>query len=94
MMDGRVTCWGDNKYGQTGSGGPSRTPRPVLRPTATGATFLTNIEKLVGAWTHVCAHTPRGEWLCWGRGAAGEFGDNTYSSRGLATPLASGVTCP
>jgi alpha-tubulin suppressor-like RCC1 family protein len=94
MQDGRVACWGDNKYGQMGGGTASNTPRYVMRATATGAVQLTGAEQLLGKWTRYCTRNARGEYWCWGKGTSGEFGDNKYTARGFAQPLASGVTCP
>ncbi len=94
MLDGDVMCWGDNKHGQVGTGTSSGLPSPVLRRTAGGAEPLTDVEHLTAGFARACARRTNGEWLCWGRGRSGEFGDNMFISRGLAQPLNAGVTCP
>jgi alpha-tubulin suppressor-like RCC1 family protein len=88
--DGRVWCWGDNKYGQIGGGSP--TPFPALVLDAETAKPLEHVDRIVAKYAHVCAHTTDAGWKCWGRGRDGELGDGKQRSRGLATPL--GVSCP
>jgi alpha-tubulin suppressor-like RCC1 family protein len=88
--DGRVWCWGDNKYGQIGGGSPTPYPEPVLDE-LTGQP-LQHADRLVAKYAHVCAHTTDAGWKCWGRGSEGEQGDGKLRSRGLAWPL--GVSCP
>jgi alpha-tubulin suppressor-like RCC1 family protein len=89
-MDGRLYCWGDNKYGQIGGGSP--TPTPTLVLDATTAQPLEHVDRLVAKYAHICAHTSDAGWKCWGRSRDGELGDGRSRSRGLATPL--GVSCP
>lgn len=88
LADKAVYCWGDNLYGQTGTGSGSTTPAPVL--TADGKP-LTGIERIVADGPHACAFRDDGELLCWGRGLDGWFGDGTFANRGLARPL--GFSC-
>jgi alpha-tubulin suppressor-like RCC1 family protein len=89
LVDKTVHCWGDNRYGETGTGAASTTPRPVL---TTDRKPLTGIERIVAHGPHACAFRDDGELLCWGRGIDGVFGDGTLANRGLARPL--GFTCP
>ncbi len=89
MSNTHVMCWGDDAYGQTGTGVGSTVPVEVIRHDGMP---LTDVVSLYAHWTHVCARTSRGEVLCWGRGLEGEFGDGTFSNRGEATPMA--VSCP
>jgi alpha-tubulin suppressor-like RCC1 family protein len=83
-----VQCWGDNPYGQTGTGAGSTTPTPVL--TEDGKP-LAGIERIVVRGPHACAFRGDGELLCWGRGLDGAYGDGRFANRGLARPL--GFTC-
>jgi alpha-tubulin suppressor-like RCC1 family protein len=68
--DGAVYCWGDNTYGQlgTGSTAASRVPARVAAPN--GAVFVS----LAAGDYHSCALTATGAAWCWGSQLAGELG--------------------
>lgn len=77
---GAVLCWGDNEYGQLGSGvGPARlmpTPVPSLGREVT---------QVVSGHRHTCALRAGGVW-CWGFNGNGELGNGT--TEGSAVPVA------
>ncbi|MFT3693584.1 MAG: hypothetical protein QM831_10625 [Kofleriaceae bacterium] len=83
LLDGSVTCWGDNTYGQLGGSFPSFSFEPTL--TAAGP----YVEITVGD-AHVCGRRDTGAVECWGRNTNGEYGDGT--TNGGSTPTASTVT--
>ncbi|MGE0546895.1 MAG: RCC1 domain-containing protein [Kofleriaceae bacterium] len=89
MNDRSVQCWGDNQYGQAGTGKAVPFPEPVIDGDGVP---VTEADRVVAAFPHACARKSTGEWLCWGRNSEGEFGDGTFSNRPLAAPLA--VSCP
>lgn len=89
MADTSVQCWGDNTHGQTGNGGGSTVPAPVLR---SDGKPLTGVDRVVAKFPRACAHRTDGSWWCWGRNLEGAFGDGTLVNHGLATPLGGG--CP
>ncbi|HUB10076.1 MAG TPA: RCC1 repeat-containing protein [Myxococcales bacterium] len=70
---GQVWCWGDNAYGQLGSGA---TGAESATPTA-----VPNLPDGVVAITtgqyHACVQTDAGVVACWGYGGYGELGDGT-----------------
>ena len=75
ITGGHVACWGDNKYGQLGTGAVSPTPAttPVVIPSFTGAVAV------AGGGEHNCARTSTGTVYCWGRntgnqGRGGQLG--------------------
>lgn len=97
--NGKVYCWGDNNFGQTGIGPVNGdcyklpnvhcTPTPtVLVNPVSGAPFVTNMVE-AGA-THACLvdtnHTP---W-CWGSGGAGELGINGKWITGMPPTMVAG----
>jgi alpha-tubulin suppressor-like RCC1 family protein len=88
IADKTAYCWGDNLYGQTGTGTGSTTPAPVL--TEDGKP-LTGVVRIIAHGPRACAWREDGELLCWGRGIDGAFGDGTFQNRGLARPL--GFSC-
>lgn len=85
LKDTTVVCWGDDLYGQTGTGGSELSPAPVL---VADGTQLRHVDRIVAHYPHACAHLGTGEWLCWGRNSEGELGDGTFANRGVAAPLA------
>lgn len=79
-----VLCWGDNGYGELGSGtGNTTVPVPV-----TGLSGATAVD---ADWLHTCALT-NGTAQCWGYNYYGELGNGTPSG---VTALAAGYrhTC-
>ena len=89
MTDTTVQCWGDNNHGQTGTGGGSTTPTPVI--TSDGKP-LTGVDRIVTQFARVCVHITTGQWLCWGRNLEGAFGDGTFANHPLPTVIKGG--CP
>jgi alpha-tubulin suppressor-like RCC1 family protein len=68
-----VLCWGDNRYGQLGTGSTAAFSVTPLE-TAGGHRF-TSIS--VGYW-HACALGTDGNAWCWGGGAQGQVGDGSF----------------
>ena len=87
--DSHVHCWGDDQYGQTGTGAGSFVPVEVI---LADAKPLANADRLIAHFAHVCAHRTDGTFFCWGRNTEGALGDGTLLNRGLATPLT--ASCP
>jgi alpha-tubulin suppressor-like RCC1 family protein/photosystem II stability/assembly factor-like uncharacterized protein len=82
--DGTVWTWGDNNYGQLGSGvsGPSTyrlVPIQVVGPDGTG--YLTEIVAIAGGKNHSLALGSDGTVWAWGDNQFGQIGDNTYTLR-------------
>lgn len=75
-----VFCWGDNAFGQLGTGSFSSTNTPVR------VNGLSNVVALATGATHTCALTETGTVFCWGEGGHGELGNgsNTYK---VGTPV-------
>ena len=84
LQDTSVVCWGDDQYGQSGTGQGEVVPTPVR--TADGKP-LTGVERLVAGFTHVCAFKATGEVLCWGRNSEGDLGDAAFSNHGFPAPI-------
>jgi alpha-tubulin suppressor-like RCC1 family protein len=84
MQDGGVHCWGDNHYGQNGTGQGVVIPTPVR---AADGTPLTGVERLVVGYAHLCAFKTSGEILCWGRNNDGDLGDRVFANRGFPVPI-------
>ncbi|KAF3443904.1 hypothetical protein FNV43_RR13594 [Rhamnella rubrinervis] len=79
--DGTLWAWGNNEYGQLGTGDtqPRSQPIPVQ-----GLSGLNLVDIAAGGW-HSTALTEEGEVYGWGRGEHGRlgFGDNDKSSKML-----------
>ena len=82
---GRVTCWGDNRWGELGDGTTTERAAPVAVERLKG-----DIEQIVAGQHHTCAIVDGGA-RCWGHGSYGQLGDGTKRSpshRQYATPSA------
>jgi alpha-tubulin suppressor-like RCC1 family protein len=74
--DGRVKCWGNNKYGQLGDGTAELRNQPV-----SVAGLNRNAVRVAMGWNHGCAAARTGELRCWGWNYYGQLGDGSKTSR-------------
>jgi alpha-tubulin suppressor-like RCC1 family protein len=93
LEDGSVLAWGDNGFGQLGTGDTtnSDTPVPVcaVGQTAPCSEFLTGVSALgPGLLDNSLAVGPSGTVLAWGNNFFGQLGDGTTTDR--FTPV---LTC-
>jgi alpha-tubulin suppressor-like RCC1 family protein len=74
--DGRVSCWGDNGYGQLGRGTISMNPTsgPELVMDESGTQPLTGIAEVTVAGGHACARTDSNTVFCWGSNNVSQLG--------------------
>jgi len=80
--DSTIYCWGDNTYGQSGSGYSWYTPQNIGNfPSPTQAMTYTNTSTDVGVGgDYACALTDNGNRIqCWGRNNQGQLGNGTYN---------------
>jgi alpha-tubulin suppressor-like RCC1 family protein len=89
VSGGAVKCWGNNAFGQLGSGDTYDSGGPVtVKGAESGATAVT------GGLYHTCAIV-NGGVKCWGRNLDGEVGNGAVTDVYTAVPvqtLGSGVT--
>jgi alpha-tubulin suppressor-like RCC1 family protein len=79
--NGQAYCWGDNEYGQLGTG--SKDSSPVPAPVAGGHTFAS-----VHAGTlFSCGIENTGALFCWGVNSLGQLGDGSFINRSLPVPV-------
>ncbi len=74
--DGSVWCWGKNKRGALGTGGPD-SPKPVR--IASDVNFV----DITGGAQHFCALDGGGRLYCWGDNYVGQLGDGLGGDRPL-----------
>ena len=72
-MEGDVSCWGRNEYGQLGRGLASAFERVAMRPALPSVRF----RALSAGGTHSCAVTYGNELYCWGDNSFGQVGNGT-----------------
>ena len=69
--DGSLWCWGQNSFGQVGTGkdGIQAAPAQI----GTGSSWM----KVSTSWGHTCGVTTTGELWCWGLNKDGQIGNGT-----------------
>ncbi len=76
LVDGAVHCWGNNYYGQVGSG-------DVTEDYSINAETVDLGERAIdvaAGYDHTCAATESGKIYCWGRNKFGQLGAETRRS--------------
>lgn len=69
---GVAYCWGENTYGQLGTGDTATTaPHPSPEPVVGGLAF----KAIAAGNAHTCGVTTTGAIYCWGAGAWGQLGN-------------------
>jgi alpha-tubulin suppressor-like RCC1 family protein len=81
--DGTIWCWGQNAYGQVGTGSMAT---PILTPMQVAVPG--NVAEVGLGGSHACASTLGSVW-CWGFNLKGELG--TGSNGNSATPIKIGA---
>ncbi len=89
--DGTVWCWGDNRYGQFGSGNSSTDP--VLKPVLS-ARGLNGVAQLALGNDFGCALKGDGTLWCWGANGSGQLGTGIDAGTGYSTPTMLNISCP
>lgn len=72
---GAATCWGDNRYGQLGTGDMMSHNAPV----SVTKTDLGNVTQLALGGRHSCAIRSDGALFCWGDNRSGQLGTGDTS---------------
>ncbi len=79
---GAAWCWGNNEFGQLGTGDTTLTTRPR------SVVFRQALTAISAGWDHVCGLTAAGAAYCWGRNNIGQLGIGSYSDSAHTTPVA------
>jgi len=77
IADGRVKCWGQDRYGQLGDG---TVFQPVSSTSAQPVVGVTTATALAVGLQHACAVLAGGSVTCWGSDTAGQMADGTLAS--------------
>jgi alpha-tubulin suppressor-like RCC1 family protein len=87
---GALECWGDNTYGELGTGIPGNSATPIPVPG-----LSSGVAAISHGYESACSLTVQGAAECWGNGAIGEVGTGTLGSSPTPQPvtgLSSSVT--
>jgi len=87
---GSVLGWGENYYGQTGNGTPSKTECQCL-PNPTPAGGLSDATQVSAGSSHTIALRANGTVTAWGYNGPGQLGDGTTTESAAPVPV-SGLT--
>jgi alpha-tubulin suppressor-like RCC1 family protein len=82
MKTGAAKCWGDNRFGELGTGTNVNSTTPV-DVSALG----TNVAAITAGFTHTCALTTAGAVMCWGDNTSGQLGDGTTTNSPTPVPV-------
>ncbi len=80
--DGLVSCWGWNKFGQSGQPEGGEIIHETVIPDFSGITSVT-----AGAY-HTCALNQKGQVFCWGRNNVGQLGNGSHTDSSTPEPVA------
>jgi alpha-tubulin suppressor-like RCC1 family protein len=85
--DNRLSCWGDNRFGQLATGDQTARPKPTVVDALEG-----EVSKAANGPGHTCAEMADGALYCWGRNTAGQLGTGDKQQRlvpaKVTTPIA------
>ncbi|MBK7398459.1 MAG: hypothetical protein IPJ34_19725 [Myxococcales bacterium] len=79
--NGRVACFGDNRFGQLGDGGK------VTRPWAADVANLTHVVQVTATGARSCALRSDGTVWCWGLALDQGLGDGSTIDRAVPGPV-------
>lgn len=78
LLDGTAKCWGNNNYGELGSGDYVAQPSPATAPFAGAGQHFKSI---YAGLSYTCGVTPSNGVKCWGNNDGGQLGDGTQITR-------------
>ena len=92
--DGTLWSWGDNQFGQLGSG--TTTARSLAGPVAApaGAPAGSTWTAVAVGYSHALALRSNGTLWAWGNNAYGQLGDNSSTARSLPTLVPAPAAAP
>jgi alpha-tubulin suppressor-like RCC1 family protein len=90
LASGAVKCWGDNSFGQLGTGDATALQTPRSAPIALGA----SASAVAAGAAFTCALLEKGAVACWGDNANGQLGTGDMVSRLAPAGAVAGLVSP
>ena len=81
LDDGKIKCWGDNSYGQTG--GSDKSAKGIVNVNL--GSNNSNAKILAAGWEHTCAILDDGTVKCWGNNSQNQTGGSDKKATGIVT---------
>ena len=89
ISDGTVTCWGNNYYGQLGTGDTTESYVPV--PVTGGALTNKTVTDITTGAYHTCALISDGTVTCWGNNYYGLLGNGSNTDSNVPVAVTGGA---
>ena len=86
IVDGKLQCWGDNRFGQLGQGGAT------MQPTPSEVTGGHRFSSIAAGGSHVCG-IENGNLLCWGSTSHGQANGVIAGTSAVPCGSAPGLSC-
>ncbi|MEM9488462.1 MAG: DNRLRE domain-containing protein, partial [Myxococcota bacterium] len=84
-VDGDLSCWGHNKYGQVGDGTTADRHTPAAVDQDSSGAAFDQVTDVCSGIDHTCARRSDGTVYCWGRDSDHQLGNDAHASTSAHT---------
>lgn len=90
--DHKAYCWGQNQFGQLGSGHTDQYRTTPVAVSMSGELAGKTMRQIAGGGYHTCAIASDNNAYCWGYGGNGQLGNGTGGQSRVPVPVLQGAT--